>query len=524
MTTDSWRFKVQDSASDHGGLALRHSTDVLVTRAQASLGAGTPQLPIDNLTFRDYPSVVATGFTTAYLGDERSLREFIVGDSVRHQVAQAKGNCLLYLINDSYDPLNYRQLRVAVNKDEKLLAQFEHYCGYPIAEVPDPFGCHESYSQHFADALLKRLHGLDIHPVILDTHQAYRNGYYDSFITTTLENYSRIQEAVARRFAPLTIHNLLHLKCPQCGYMDATHIRKVVNDSIRIECDRCGGNGWYDVKEVQGKLSWKLHCAARWNLYGIAAEPFSKIHLTPTGTFHVAQFISQNFFGGRVPVPVKYGMVQISKEMSCRLLEILPPVVMKKLFMTHLSRDITLTKDSVEHFCRKVAVQPGVSYMDYLRTELPERAIRIATWDAGTVISQVTPLPRSPEEMLVLYGRRFSKFYYDRDYSVRLPDVQTIAAADAATARVARDIILYAILVRDARHAGGISTYAKISEYLNDRNRISTAVIRYIRQLLGQMQGPRLSMLLALLPRNYLDMIQTILGLYAATHAPAYLE
>ena len=95
-------------------------------------------------TFHGHPSVVATGFTTAYLGDERSLREFIVGDHIRSQVTQSKGNCILYLINDSYDPLNYRQLRVAVNKDEKLLAKFEHYCGCPIAEIPDPFGCHES--------------------------------------------------------------------------------------------------------------------------------------------------------------------------------------------------------------------------------------------------------------------------------------------------------------------------------------------------------------------------------------------
>ena len=99
------------------------------------------------------PRVVATGFTTALLGDERTLREFVVGDLVAREM-QARGeNGVLYLFNDSLDPLNARQLRVGVNKDPELIRRFESFCGRPICEVPDPFGCHESYSEHFRCAL-----------------------------------------------------------------------------------------------------------------------------------------------------------------------------------------------------------------------------------------------------------------------------------------------------------------------------------------------------------------------------------
>ena len=68
--------------------------------------------------------IITTGFTTAYLGDERTLREFAVGDYVANKINQKGKNTVLYVINDSYDPLNYRQLRIGVNKDENLIRKF----------------------------------------------------------------------------------------------------------------------------------------------------------------------------------------------------------------------------------------------------------------------------------------------------------------------------------------------------------------------------------------------------------------
>jgi len=135
------------------------------------------------------PLVIATGFTSAYLGDERSLKEFIVGDNVTKNIQSKGENAVLYLINDSYDPLNERQLRVAVNKDPKLFQEFEKYCGQPIAEIPDPFGCHASYAEHFVDALVQRLRSLSIYPVVMDAYKAYKSGLYADYIKDTFDNY-----------------------------------------------------------------------------------------------------------------------------------------------------------------------------------------------------------------------------------------------------------------------------------------------------------------------------------------------
>ena len=142
------------------------------------------------------PHVVATGFTTALLGDERTLREFVIGDQAARTLRDQGVNAVLYLINDSYDPLNERQLRVGVEKDERRMAQFAAFCGRPIAEIPDPYDCHSSYSDHFLEGLLDRLYGLDIHPLVLDAHPAYQRGHYAPFVRMTLGRYREIQEAI----------------------------------------------------------------------------------------------------------------------------------------------------------------------------------------------------------------------------------------------------------------------------------------------------------------------------------------
>lgn len=98
------------------------------------------------------PFVVATGTTSAFLGDERLLREFVVGDHKTRELISQGNNAVMYLINDSYDALRDRQLRIAVNKDEELIRQFTPFCGRPIAEIPDPYECHESYAEHFIQA------------------------------------------------------------------------------------------------------------------------------------------------------------------------------------------------------------------------------------------------------------------------------------------------------------------------------------------------------------------------------------
>jgi len=446
--------------------------------------------------------IIATGFTTAYLGDERTLREFAVGDYIANKITQKGRNTVLYVINDSYDPLNYRQLRVGVNKDESLIRKFEGYCGRPIAEIPDPFECHDSYSGHFTDALLQRLNSLDIHPVFLDSYKAYQDGLYSAFISLTFENYYRIQEMLSDRFNNYTIHNLFRPQCPECLCIDATNILKVIGREVWFECGRCRKEISRDTGDIRGKLSWKLDCAARWNLYGIDMETFSKAHLAETGSVEVSRYISRLFFGGKIPAIVRYGDVKISRDLSFKLLEILPPQVFKGLFTSNFTRDVYLSRDYVENYSHKFIIQPGMSYVDYVKRELPKDALLNA---AAHQTDQDKPL--------VIYGNKFSKFYYDKEYGIRLPDLDTVISASHKTAQIAGEIIGQTITIRNSAIHEGAIVSDMIKAFLFERN-IPADVYRYLRSLFGQEQGPHITTLLSILPMDYLELVQTILKCY----------
>ena len=456
------------------------------------------------------PYVVATGFTTALLGDERTLREFVVGDHMRERVSGRGRTAVLILINDSYDALSEGQLRIGVNKDPALLERFRPLCGRPIAEVPDPFECHESYAAHFAAAWKERLHGLGIHPIVIDTYQAYRRGHYAPFLRTTFENHQEIQNALATRFEDFTLRSVYRPQCPRCLCVDATRVQGIEAGLMRFDCERCGHVATSDIAEVKGKLSWKLDCAARWNLYGVDLEVFSKVHVAERGTLGVSRFISREFFGGRIPVSVTYGQVLIDREVSHQLLSILPPSLFKRLLLTDLRRDLRLTRDYVENFCQKTHVIAGMSYVDYVRRELPRRALRQAPI-AG-------PLDGSnhrsdlDDPALIAHGLRFARFFYDRDHELRYPDVEAIATLDPATARALLDLVRYALSLRD-----GESIEAGVAERIRAhmlQNLEVKASYHALRQLFRQPQGPSGAGLLASAPLDYLRLLEGILALH----------
>jgi len=456
------------------------------------------------------PYVVATGFTTALLGDERTLREFVVGEHMRERVTGRGRTAVLIMINDSYDALTEPQLRIGVGKDPALVDRFRQYCGRPIAEVPDPFECHENYSEHFAAAWKVRLSALGIHPIFIDTYQAYQRGHYDPFLRTTFENHQEIQTALAARFEDFTIRSLYRPQCPRCSCIDATRVLAVEGAIVRFDCERCGHVASADIAEIRGKLSWKLDCAARWNLYGIDLEVFSKVHVAERGTLSVSKFISREFFGGRIPVSVTYGQVLLDRDVSYRLFEILPPFLLKKLLLTEIRRDLRVTKDYIENFCHKTSVIAGMSYVDYVRRELPRRALRAAGRSNHAVDAALGSGLDDPG--LIAHGLRFARYFYERDHELRYPDIAAVGSLGRDTARALRDLIRYALSVR-GDHAPEAGVSDSVRTYML-RNPHSKQSYRGLRLLFRQPQGPSAAGLLASVPLDYLTHVESILSLY----------
>jgi len=456
------------------------------------------------------PVIVATGFTSALLGDERTLREFVMGDLTARAIQREGRNVVLYLINDTFDPLNVRQLRIGVKKDPDLIQLYTGFCGRPIAEIPDPFACHESYAEHFAAALMKRLHGLDIHPVLLDSYRAYAAGDYAPFIAITFERYGEIQAAIRAEFPGYEPHDLFRLQCPSCQSLDATSVVAVHGDEVTFACRRCGGKERHPWREVRGKLTWKLDCAARWNLYGIHVETFAKAHVAPLGTYAIASFVSRRFFGGIVPKAAPYGHVRMSRECAGKLLGMLPPTAFKGLLGENPTRDLEINRDSIEGFCRKVEVRPGVSYVDFVRGDLGRLAIQSSEENGAGQSAVADSAADRLGVDLIRYARRFSEFFYDRSHEVRLPNADLVADVDPRTASLARDAIARALELRRQPGSDPDVRKAEIKHFLATQPR-APRLHTYLRRVLRQEGGPALATVLSLFPSNHLEAIHAML-------------
>ena len=115
------------------------------------------------------------------------------------------------------------------------------------------------------------------------------------------------------------------------------------------------------IGEVQGKFNWKLDCALRWAIFKIHAEPFNKAYLEPqTGSFVVAQALSERFFGGHPVLPLHYGTVKMDRPLSYKLLESLPPAALRALLVERPTTDLSLTHDAVVAAASHHEVLPGM--------------------------------------------------------------------------------------------------------------------------------------------------------------------
>ena len=290
---------------------------------------------------------LATGTTCAYLGDERNLREFLVADETARSLRKAGHTAVFYMIDDSMDPLNIRQLRVAVNKDAALIELYQAWCGKPIAQLPDPWGCCESYAAHFEEVLLLRLAQLGCHPTLIRTAKLYERGVYAPYVRQVLEQREEITQFLTRYFPNYHPDKLFWALCPHCGYIDATQIEHVRKDSVRVHCRRCERTTDVSFAELKGKLNWKLDCAVRWTLFQIDAEPFSKSYLEPqNGSFYIAQALSHRFFDSRPVYPLLYGLVKMDRKFSYKLLDSLPGGALRTMMVEHPSADIAIRYDS----------------------------------------------------------------------------------------------------------------------------------------------------------------------------------
>lgn len=459
--------------------------------------------------FQQKPIVtISAGTTCACLGDERNLREFLVADETAKQLRAAGHTVFFLLIDDSLDPLNLRQLRIAVDKDETLLERHKDWCGKPIGMLPDPWGCHMSYAAHFEHELSDRLQRLDCSPTMISTASLYTHGVYAPYIQMTLERYDEILTFLSGRFEGYQPEKLFWPLCPDCGYIDETQIESVTDGCAHFYCGRCERRHSQSAGEIKGKLNWKLDCAARWAIFNVDAEPFTKAYLEPkTGSFTIAQALCRTFFNGPEVMPLRYGLIKLAPSLSFKLLPSLPPDVLRSLMVTSASADLNLTEDKIRTAASQHDVNVGMSYLDTIKQRLPLWLLKPETLSHR-------------ERELLTHGIQFSRTFLDTDIRLQLPGRDQVKDISAETVRCLHDLLIHAYQLRCAGQHTPEEFTLLLRERINGLGDKKQDVLHRFRQLTGQEQGLPVPRMLWSLPMNYLAMLEHILELRMASISP----
>lgn len=204
---------------------------------------------------------------------------------------------------DEFDRLRKVPANVAAVRDD-----FEQYIGMPYVDVPDPFGCHESYAAHFEAEFEQSFKKFGIDIDFRRQGREYRSGRYANDVIHALRHRKEIfdildsfrtQEATEderENYYPAGIY------CPVC-HKDTTKITSLSEDCTEadFECV-CGHKGHFDFKtNFNCKLAWKIDWPMRWKAEGVDFEPGGKDHASPNGSYQTSRIIADKIFNINAP-------------------------------------------------------------------------------------------------------------------------------------------------------------------------------------------------------------------------------
>ena len=194
------------------------------------------------------------------------------------------------------------------------------FLGYPVNEVPDPFGCHSSYGDHMVSLLLDALDKSGVKYALMSGVTAYENGILDEEIRLLLEHAKQLGQIIREETGQEKYLEALPYFpiCASCGRIYTTKAYEFLPEENKVlySCDGmeikhkwlegCGHQGETDYTKGEGKLSWKAgEFAARWRALDVRFEAYGK---DIADSVRVNDRICREILGYEPPMHVQYEM------------------------------------------------------------------------------------------------------------------------------------------------------------------------------------------------------------------------
>jgi len=306
----------------------------------------------------DDPIVIKGGISVSgvpHLGNMNEvMRGYFVAEVLRdrgHEVRQV-------FTADDRDPLRKVPRKLAdldgnvVGLGEVDAGALGRNLGKPYTDVPDPFGCCDSYGDHFATLIERGADQLGVPLEVVSNTELYEDGTFEPVTRELLASRERAREILAE-YQDKVDEDYVPFRpvCAECGHVTATDSVRAVDleaGTVDYVCtdieaggetiEGCGHEGTATLRE--GKLPWRFEWPAQWQVLGVDHEPFGKDHAE--GSWPSGEDIARNLLGFEPPVPMVYEWFTLDGEafsssagnviLVSDVLELVEPEVLRYFF------------------------------------------------------------------------------------------------------------------------------------------------------------------------------------------------
>ena len=153
------------------------------------------------------------------------------------------------------------------------------YLGKPLTQIPDPFGCHDSFGHHNNECLKHFLDSFGFTYEFKSATEMYTSGAYDKALLKVLENYEKIQAVMLPTLGEerrATYSPFLPIS-PKTGNVLQVALTKIDKENGTVSfIDEDGAETTVPVTGGHCKLQWKADWAMRWYALGVDYEMSGK--------------------------------------------------------------------------------------------------------------------------------------------------------------------------------------------------------------------------------------------------------
>jgi lysyl-tRNA synthetase, class I len=246
-----------------------------------------------------------------------NLREVMVPHLVCDELRRRGVPARHILSWDDYDRLR----KVPAGMPGSLV---EHI-GRPLTAIPDPYGEHENWAEHYKEPFRASLAELGVDLVEISQTQMYTSDRYHSQIVTAMRHRADINAVLARHRTKRNTDDAeddpgadgayypFRPYCLACG-RDTTTVTLFDDESTELSyvCE-CGTTaGPRPIAQVRGKLVWKVDWPMRWAFEDVTFEAGGVDHSSPGSSFTVGSQLVREVFAAEPPRYLPYSFVGTS--------------------------------------------------------------------------------------------------------------------------------------------------------------------------------------------------------------------